>query len=86
MTTRAANQEVLLHAEVQYETLPGWNSNTTAARSFDDLPENARKYVRFVEERVGVPGMNAPRGKGTHRCDDYDFSGRVGEANFSLGH
>ena len=43
--------------EVQYETLPGWNSDTSAARSFDELPENAQKYVRFVEEHVGVPGM-----------------------------
>ncbi|KAM9809286.1 adenylosuccinate synthetase isozyme 2 [Syngnathus typhle] len=50
-----ANQEVLLHVEVQYETLPGWNTNTTAARSFDELPENAQKYVCFVEEHVGVP-------------------------------
>ncbi|XP_057705125.1 adenylosuccinate synthetase isozyme 2 isoform X2 [Corythoichthys intestinalis] len=50
-----ANQEVLMQVEVQYETLPGWNSNTAAARSFDELPENAQKYVRFVEEHVGVP-------------------------------
>uniref|UniRef100_A0A671YNZ2 Adenylosuccinate synthetase n=1 Tax=Sparus aurata TaxID=8175 RepID=A0A671YNZ2_SPAAU len=50
-----ANQEVLHRVEVQYETLPGWNSDTSAARSFDELPENAQKYVRFVEEHVGVP-------------------------------
>lgn len=43
--------------EVQYETLPGWNSDTSAARSFEELPENARKYVCFIEEHVGVPGM-----------------------------
>lgn len=47
----------MLHrVEVQYETLPGWKSDTSAARSFEDLPENAQKYVRFVEEHVGVPG------------------------------
>ncbi|XP_016893019.1 adenylosuccinate synthetase isozyme 2 [Cynoglossus semilaevis] len=50
-----ANQEVLHRVEVQYETLPGWKSDTSAARSFEDLPENAQKYVRFVEEHVGVP-------------------------------
>uniref|UniRef100_A0A4W6DKY6 Adenylosuccinate synthetase n=1 Tax=Lates calcarifer TaxID=8187 RepID=A0A4W6DKY6_LATCA len=49
------NQEVLQRVEVQYETLPGWNSDTSAARSFEELPENAQKYVRFVEEHVGVP-------------------------------
>ncbi|TKS85814.1 Adenylosuccinate synthetase isozyme 2 [Collichthys lucidus] len=50
-----ANQEVLQRVEVQYETLPGWNSDTSAARSFEELPENAQKYVRFIEENVGVP-------------------------------
>ncbi|MEQ2286105.1 Adenylosuccinate synthetase isozyme 2, partial [Ameca splendens] len=49
------NQEVLQRVEVQYETLPGWNSDTSAARSFEELPENAQKYVRFIEEHVGVP-------------------------------
>ncbi|XP_026164322.1 adenylosuccinate synthetase isozyme 2 isoform X1 [Mastacembelus armatus] len=50
-----ANQEVLQRVEVQYETMAGWNSDTSAARSFDELPENAQKYVRFIEEHVGVP-------------------------------
>lgn len=52
----AANQEVLHKVEVQYETLPGWNSNTSAARTFEELPENAQKYVRFIEEFLKVPG------------------------------
>uniref|UniRef100_A0A8C2Z480 Adenylosuccinate synthetase n=1 Tax=Cyclopterus lumpus TaxID=8103 RepID=A0A8C2Z480_CYCLU len=50
-----ANQEVLQHVEVQYETLPGWNSDTSAVRNFDDLPENAQKYVHYIEHQVGVP-------------------------------
>uniref|UniRef100_H3DHY0 Adenylosuccinate synthetase n=1 Tax=Tetraodon nigroviridis TaxID=99883 RepID=H3DHY0_TETNG len=50
-----ANQEVLHRVEVQYETLPGWNSDTSAARSFQDLPEQAQNYVRFIEEQLGVP-------------------------------
>lgn len=55
--TLPANQEVLQRVEVEYETLPGWNSDTSAARSFEELPDNAQKYVRFIEEHVGVPGM-----------------------------
>ncbi|XP_072292896.1 adenylosuccinate synthetase isozyme 2 [Eucyclogobius newberryi] len=50
-----ANQEVLQRVEVQYETLPGWNSDTSAARNFDDLPENAQKYVYYIKEQLGVP-------------------------------
>jgi len=37
-----------------YEELPGWESDTTGVKTCEDLPENARAYVSFVEERVGV--------------------------------
>lgn len=36
-----------------YETLPGWNEDLGGIKKFDDLPENARKYVEFVEKTVG---------------------------------
>ena len=42
-------------AEPVYETLPGFGDEITEARSWDDLPENARGYVEFVERAVGVP-------------------------------
>ncbi|MGH0135122.1 UNVERIFIED_CONTAM: hypothetical protein FKN15_057088 [Acipenser sinensis] len=51
-----ANQEVLNKVAVQYVTLPGWNTDTTSARTFEELPENAQKYVRFIEEHLDVPG------------------------------
>uniref|UniRef100_A0A673J0I0 Adenylosuccinate synthetase n=1 Tax=Sinocyclocheilus rhinocerous TaxID=307959 RepID=A0A673J0I0_9TELE len=51
-----ANQEVLQKVEVQYETLPGWKTDTSAARIFDELPENAQKYVCYIEDHLGVPG------------------------------
>jgi adenylosuccinate synthase len=38
-----------------YETLPGWGDALSGARSLDGLPRAAREYVRFVEERAGVP-------------------------------
>ncbi|KAJ8387349.1 hypothetical protein AAFF_G00158450 [Aldrovandia affinis] len=50
-----ANQEVLQRVEVQYETLPGWNSDTSAVRSFQELPQNAQNYVRYIEEHLHVP-------------------------------
>ncbi|KAK6479180.1 adenylosuccinate synthetase isozyme 1 B [Huso huso] len=50
-----ANQEVLQRLEVDYETLPGWKSDITAARKWDDLPPKAQNYIRFVENHIGVP-------------------------------
>lgn len=37
-----------------YETLPGWRSETVGITRFDDLPDKARNYVRFLSEKVGV--------------------------------
>lgn len=41
--------------EVVYETLPGWNADTSKARKFADLPKEAQDYLKFVEEFVGTP-------------------------------
>jgi adenylosuccinate synthase len=49
-----ANPEMLAKVEVVYETLPGWVKPTTGAKSYYDLPANARKYVEFIEGFVGV--------------------------------
>lgn len=38
-----------------YETLPGWSQDLTAARSWSDLPTEARNYVSFLAKQVGVP-------------------------------
>lgn len=38
-----------------YETLPGWKSPTGHIRDFGALPENARAYVAFIEQFIGVP-------------------------------
>ncbi|MEQ9026910.1 MAG: adenylosuccinate synthase [Roseitalea porphyridii] len=38
-----------------YETLEGWSGTTAGARSWNDLPAQAVKYVRHVEELIGAP-------------------------------
>ncbi|KGQ62516.1 adenylosuccinate synthetase [Gallibacterium anatis 7990] len=38
-----------------YETLPGWSETTFGVTDFDQLPENARKYIKRIEEVTGVP-------------------------------
>jgi len=38
-----------------YETMPGWQGSTQGARSWADLPAEAVKYVRRVEELIGCP-------------------------------
>jgi adenylosuccinate synthase len=42
------------HAKPVYEYLPGWSEDISKARSLAELPENARAYVRAVEEMSGA--------------------------------
>ena len=49
------HQTVLHHARGEYVELPGWSEEISEARSEEELPENARAYLRFMEEFVGVP-------------------------------
>ncbi len=37
-----------------YEEVDGWNEDITKCKSFDDLPGNARSYINFLEERMGL--------------------------------
>ena len=38
-----------------YEEMPGWQKSTYGARTWDDLPANALKYIRRVEELTRIP-------------------------------
>jgi adenylosuccinate synthase len=38
-----------------YETLPGWNVDVSKVRKLEDFPENARKYIRRIEELISIP-------------------------------
>uniref|UniRef100_A0A3Q3EGF2 Adenylosuccinate synthetase n=1 Tax=Labrus bergylta TaxID=56723 RepID=A0A3Q3EGF2_9LABR len=50
-----ANMDVLHKVEVEYETFPGWKTDTSAARKWNDLPAKAQNYIRFIENHIGVP-------------------------------
>jgi adenylosuccinate synthase len=43
------------HAEPVYEHFAGWDEDITAARSIDDLPKNARRYVEAIEAMTTAP-------------------------------
>ena len=45
----------LAAAEPVYETLPGWREELAEVRGYDDLPENARRYVARIGELLGRP-------------------------------
>ncbi|WP_186397967.1 adenylosuccinate synthase [Stappia sp. P2PMeth1] len=50
-----ASQGAQARVKPIYETLPGWKESTEGARSWAELPAQAVKYVRHVEELIGTP-------------------------------
>ncbi|WP_306029077.1 adenylosuccinate synthase [Stappia sp. MMSF_3263] len=50
-----ASQGAQARVKPIYETLPGWKESTEGARTWADLPAQAVKYVRHVEELIGAP-------------------------------
>ncbi|GAB4339558.1 MAG: adenylosuccinate synthase [Calditrichia bacterium] len=50
-----ASVSALEECEPVYHQLPGWNSDTSEAREWDDLPANARRYIEFIESALDVP-------------------------------
>jgi adenylosuccinate synthase len=50
-----ADLSILATVEPQYEEYPGWMTDTSAARVWSDLPENARNYVDRLSQLIGTP-------------------------------
>jgi adenylosuccinate synthase len=55
LETLPAKLETFENCEPVYEELPGWKTDITGVRSFEELPENAKTYVKRLEELAGCP-------------------------------
>jgi adenylosuccinate synthase len=55
LSTVPASEPIYSRLEPVYEELPGWQADTTHARSFAGLPPQAQRYVERLEELAGVP-------------------------------
>jgi len=45
----------LAEVEPIYETVPGWKEDISTCQTFDELPENAKKYIQKIEQILNVP-------------------------------
>lgn len=50
-----ADLDLLAKVEVEYVTLPGWNTSIEKITTYDALPENCKKYIEFIETFLKVP-------------------------------
>jgi adenylosuccinate synthase len=49
-----SNLEMFKYAEPVYEEMDGWKTEIKGARKFSDLPPNAQRYIRKIEELIGT--------------------------------
>jgi adenylosuccinate synthase len=53
--TGMPDTDELYRLEPVYESFDGWLQDTSSCMDFESLPENAKKYIVFIENRVGIP-------------------------------
>ena len=56
----------LAKAKPVYEVLPGWKSEIRGIKKYEDLPENCRKYIEFIEKELEVPIKMVSNGPERH--------------------
>lgn len=66
VTKEFPTTELLEKAKPVLETLPGWGCDIRGIKKYEDLPENCRKYVEFIEEQIGFPITMVSNGPGRH--------------------
>ena len=72
VTTEFPVTNQLEKAKPVLEVLPGWKCDIRVIKKYEDLPENCRKYIEFVEEHIGYPITMVSNGPGR---DDIIYHG-----------
>lgn len=54
----------LKRAKPVWTSLPGWKCDIRGIRKYEDLPENCRKYIEFIEQQIGFPITMVSNGPG----------------------
>ena len=64
ITTEFPPTYLLEKAKPVIEKLPGWKCDIRGIKNYEELPENCRKYIEFVEEKIGYPITLVSNGPG----------------------
>ncbi len=66
VTTDFPVTPLLNKAKPVYETLPGWNCDIRGIKSYDELPENCKNYIDFIEKHIETPITMVSNGPERH--------------------
>ncbi len=64
VTTDFPTTGLLEKAKPVFEVLPGWKTDIRGIRTYEELPENCRNYIEFVEKKIGFPITMISNGPG----------------------
>lgn len=64
VTTQFPTTALLEKAKPVFQVLPGWKSDIRGIKNYEELPENCRAYIEFVEEQIGFPITMISNGPG----------------------
>ena len=64
VTTDFPTTHLLEKAKPVYEVLPGWKCDLRGIKNYEELPENCRKYIEFIEKQIGFPITMISNGPG----------------------
>jgi adenylosuccinate synthase len=64
VTTQFPVTAKLEKAKPVLKTLPGWKCETRGIKTYEELPENCRNYIEFIEEQIGYPITMVSNGPG----------------------
>ena len=66
VTTDFPVTPLLNKAKPVYETLPGWNCDIRGIKNYDELPENCKNYIDFIEKHIETPITMVSNGPERH--------------------
>lgn len=66
VTTQFPTTRLLEKAKPVLEVLPGWKCDIRGIKKYEELPENCRKYIEFVEKQIEFPITMISNGPGRH--------------------
>ena len=64
VTTDFPTTPTLEKAKPVFTKLPGWKCDIRGIKKYEDLPENCRKYIEFIEKHIGFPITMISNGPG----------------------
>lgn len=68
VTNYPASLKELGEMKPVYREFEGWSDELSDIRSFEELPKNAKEYIRFIEEETGVPVSMVGVGPNREQC------------------